>query len=158
LKFVVNVLGSSLIKACYPVSERLVGKMSVDRLSNMISSIRNAVMAGKPFMETFYSKECAGVANVLKQAGFLSEVKTFKPEGKSFKGLRLDFATEDGSIKLSEIKRISKPGKRYYCGSVDIKPVSGGHGILVVSTSRGIMSGPEAKKKKLGGEVICQAF
>jgi len=132
--------------------------MSMDRLSNMLSSIKNAAMAKKPYVETFYSKECASVANVLKEAGFLEEVKTFKHKGKGYKGLRLDLVREGDEFALEEIKRMSKPGRRLYIGSGDIRPVLGGHGVLIVSTSRGIMSGDEAKKKKLGGELICQAF
>jgi len=124
----------------------------------MLSSLKNATMAGNHRMETFYSKECESVAKVLKEAGFLEEVKVFKLKGRSYKGLRLDLAREGEEIKLSEVKRLSKPGRRLYTGSSDIKPVLGGHGVLIVSTSRGIMSGAEAKKKKLGGELICRAF
>ncbi len=122
----------------------------------MLSSLKNAAMAGNSFVETFYSKECEGVAKVLKEKGFLDDVKVFKPKGKSHKGLRLDLAKEDGLIKLTEVKRMSKPGRRLYVRSTDITPVSGGHGLVVVSTSRGIMSGQEAKTKKLGGEIICK--
>ena len=124
----------------------------------MLSSLKNASMAKKPYVETFYSKECEGVANVLKEAGFLKQVKTFKHKGKSYKGLRLDLAVEGEEFALSEVNRMSKPGRRLYIGSGDIKPVIGGHGVVVISTSRGIMSGEEAKKKKLGGELICRVF
>jgi len=130
----------------------------MDRLSNMLSSLKNASMAKKSYVEIFYSKECEGVANVLKEAGFLEGVKTFKSKGKSHKGLRMDLAKEGDEFVLSEVQRMSKPGRRLYIGSGDIKPVVGGHGVLIVSTSRGIMSGDEAKKKKLGGELICRAF
>ena len=113
-------------------------------------------MAGNSYVETFYTKECEGVAKVLKEKGFLDEVKVFKQKGVSHKSLRLDLAKEEGLIKLSDVKRVSKPGRRLYVGHTDISPVFGGHGLLVVSTSRGIMSGQEAKTKKLGGEIICK--
>ncbi len=132
--------------------------MSVDRLSNMLSSLKNAVMIGKPSIEIFYSKECESVAGVLKDAGFLSDVKVFKPKGKKYKNLKLELAHEGEEFKLSELKRMSKPGRRLYTSADEITPVMGGHGVLVVSTSRGVMGGYEAKKKKLGGELICKVF
>ncbi|MFC1621936.1 30S ribosomal protein S8 [Patescibacteria group bacterium] len=130
--------------------------MSIDRLSNMLSSIKNAVMAGNSFIETVHSKECESVAKVLKSAGFLSEVKSFKTKGKKHKGLRLELAKEGDDFKISDVKRISKPGRRLYMKARDIRPVSGGFGILVLSTSRGIMEGMQAKQKKLGGEILCE--
>lgn len=133
--------------------------MSVDRLSNMLSALKNAVLAGNEYIETYHSKECENVAKVLKDEGFLSEVKTFKFKDKKYKGLRLELAkSEEGGFKISEIKRVSKPGRRMYAGNDDLKPLKAGHGVTVVSTSRGVMSGAEARKKKLGGEVICRVF
>ena len=132
--------------------------MSVDRLSNMLSSLKNAVMAGNDAIETYYSKECENVAKVLKEGGFLEEVKVFKHKDKKYKGLRLELAKTDGEFIVTDVKRISKPGRRVYINAADIKGVAGGHGVLVVSTNRGLMSGGEAKKKKLGGEVICKVL
>lgn len=118
--------------------------------------IKNAAMSGNTSVETFYSKECEGVAKVLKDKGFLEEVKVFKPKGKTYKGLRLDLVIEDELPRITDVIRISKPGRRLYTRYPDITPVAGGHGVLVVSTSRGIMSGEEARNKKLGGELICK--
>jgi len=133
--------------------------MSIDRLSNMLSSLKNAVLAGNDFIEIDHSKECENVAKVLKESGFLSEVKTFKFKDKKYKGLRLVLARdEDDNFNITEIKRISKPGRRMYSGSDDLNPIKAGHGLTVISTSRGVMSGMEARKKKLGGEVICRVF
>lgn len=130
--------------------------MSVDRVSNMISALKNAALTGNSTIETYYSKECEGVAKVLKEKGFLDEVKVFKPKGKAYKGLRLDLAKQDDLIKLVDVQRISRPGRRLYVRHSEITPVAGGHGVLVVSTSRGIMSGEQAKIKKLGGEIVCK--
>lgn len=123
----------------------------------MLSSIKNAAMAGNPSLETFYSKECEGVASVLKENGFLEEVKIFKEKGSSFKKMKLVLAKEDDGFRLMDLKRISKPGRRMYSSSRDLRRIAGGTGTLVVSTSRGIMSGQDAKVKKLGGELICEA-
>ncbi len=132
--------------------------MSLDRISNMLSSVKNAAMAGNSSIETFYSKECEDIAKVLKKAGYLDDVRVFKEKGKSYKRLRIDLTREGEGFRLTEIKRISKPGRRLYTSSTEIKPVVGGSGVLVVTTSRGIMSGYEAKKKNLGGEVICRVY
>jgi len=124
----------------------------------MLSALKNASMAGNDYIETFYSKECEAVSKVLKEAGFLDEVKVFKHKEKKYKGLRLELTKVNGEFALIDLKRVSKPGRRVYTGSDDINRVSGGHGVLVVSTSRGLMSGEEARKKKLGGEVICKVL
>jgi len=113
-------------------------------------------MAGNEFVETYYSKECENVAKALKEAGFLDEVKVFKHKDKKYKGLRLDLAKTNGIFNITDVKRVSKPGRRVYISSGDINVISGGNGALVVSTSRGVMLGLEARKKKLGGEVICR--
>lgn len=132
--------------------------MSLDRLSNMISSIKNISMSGRDSLEIPFTFECESVAKVLKDKGFVEEVKTFKKEQSSSKMLKITLAKEGNVIKISEAKRISKPGRRAYIGYRDIKPVLQGLGIMILSTSRGIMDGQEARKKKLGGEIICEIY
>jgi small subunit ribosomal protein S8 len=72
--------------------------------------------------------------------------------------LHISLAKEAGIAKLSQVKIVSKPGRRIYKKFGELRPVLQGLGVLVISTSRGIMSGQEARKKKLGGEVICEVF
>jgi small subunit ribosomal protein S8 len=129
--------------------------MTIDLISNMLSSLKNASMAGKKSVEVMHTNQVEAIAKNLKEAGFLEEVKTFKESGKSFKKLRLDLAYENGLPKITDVQIVSKPGRRVYKGYKDMKLVAGGFGVSVVSTSRGILSGSEARKKKLGGEVIC---
>ena len=133
--------------------------MSLDRLSNMISSIKNAAMAKKAYLELPHTGTCEDVAKVLKENGFLTEVKVFKEKGQAFKSLRLDIAyDQNGTPLLSDIKRVSKPGKRVYTDYVSLGHVASGYGLMVVSTSRGITTGLDARKRKLGGEVILKAW
>ena len=132
--------------------------MSIDRLSNMVSSIKNGAMAKKDFIEVPYSIECESIAKVLEQKGFLEGVKVFKKEKSNLKMIRLGFVKDGDEIKISEAKRVSKPGRRIYKGAKEFRPVLQGLGVLVVSTSRGIMAGEEARKKKLGGEVLCEVY
>ncbi len=126
--------------------------MSIDRLSNMLSALKNASLGGKDFVEVPHTKECEAVAKVLKSAGFLSEAKAFKEKGVSYKKLRLEISG------MQDMKRLSKPGRRVYKKAEELRSVAGGYGVLVISTSRGVMSGQEAKKKKLGGEVLCSVW
>lgn len=132
--------------------------MSIDRISNMLSSVKNSSMAERDVVEVVYSKECESVAKVLKDKGFFEEVKVFKKEDSSIKMMKIVLAKEDGRIIISHVKRISKPGRRIYRGWKELKPVLQGLGVLIVSTSRGIMSGGEAYKKKLGGEVVGEVY
>jgi len=124
----------------------------------MLSTIKNAYAVSKPSVEVAHSKQIEEVAKVLEKAGFLKSVKVFKESGESFKKLHIDLIYEDGRAKVSDISRVSKPGRRVYKNYRDMKPVLGGFGVSVVSTSRGIMSGSDAKKRKLGGEIICTAW
>ena len=115
-------------------------------------------MAGKSYLELPYSRQCEEVAKVIKERGFFENVKVFKVKGLPFKRLGITLALENGVSKISEIKRISKPGYRVYKKSEALGRTRGGFGYLIVSTSRGIMGGSEARKKKLGGEVICEVY
>lgn len=130
----------------------------MDRTSNMLSSLKNAAMAKRKFIEIPLSKEIEAVAKVLKESGFLQDIKVFKPEGEKNKMLRLTLMQTNNIFAISEVKRVSKPGHRVYKKAFELKQVAGGYGVLVVSTSRGIMSGNEARKKRLGGEVICFVY
>ncbi|MBI2620812.1 30S ribosomal protein S8 [candidate division WWE3 bacterium] len=124
--------------------------MSVDVVANMLSSIKNASMSGKQSVEVPHTKMCEAIAKIIKARGFLLGVKVFKPSGRSYKKMRLDL---DAS-KITDVKRISKPGRRVYKGV----GAAGGYGVTVLSTSRGIMTSEDAKKKNLGGEILCEVW
>ena len=130
--------------------------MSMDRISQLLSSIKNAAMANKPAIETFYSKQNESIAKVLEKKGFLEEVKVFKPKETAYKKLAIKLAYTDGFPKVSEVKQISKPGRRIYRSYARLHKIEAGLGVAVVSTSRGIMDAESAKRKKLGGELICE--
>ena len=115
-------------------------------------------MAGRTSVELPHSNEKEQVAKILKEKGYLDEVKVFKDANLVGKRLHLDLSFEDGSSKISNIIRVSKPSRRVYGGKKDMKKVLGGYGISIVSTSRGIMDSLEAKRKNLGGEVICKVY
>ena len=128
--------------------------MSVDTIANTLSSLKNAALAGKGFVEVPHSRVCEDIVKILKKRGFVTDVKVFKEKGKSYKMIRVDINKAD----FGGIKRVSKPGHRVYKSAYELKPVAGGFGIAIVSTSRGILSDSEARKKKLGGEVLCEMW
>lgn len=136
--------------------ERHLGSM--DTLANVLSTIKNSSMSGKKFVEVPYSKITEEVLSIFKSQGFIENFNIFKPEGKAFKRIHVDILYEGGVGRISKIKRVSKPGRRVYKEAADLRDVMSGYGLSVVSTSRGVMSGKEARRKKLGGEVICEVY
>lgn len=131
--------------------------MSSDVLADMMSQIKNASAAGRESVELVHSKTREAILKVIEEAGFIKDVKVFKESGLVGKRLHVGLIfEEDGSSRIRDIKRMSKPGRRMYSNSGDIKIVDKKHGVVVVSTPNGIMSGAEARKKHLGGEVICE--
>lgn len=124
--------------------------MHTDPLADMLTRIRNAARAGKHHVRLPYSKLRYAILEVFAQNKFVEEVKV-ETQGK-FK--ELAFALPERSYAL-QIDRISKPGQRIYVNAKEIPAVLNGLGICVLSTSKGVMSGLEAKKQKLGGELLC---
>lgn len=127
--------------------------MNTDRLSNMLSTIKNVSYGTKGAAEVPYTRLCEDVAKVMKTRGFLKELKVFKTGAK--KMLHIDLATPGTKI---DIRRISTPGNRQYRGATQLGKIQHYGGAVIVSTSRGVMEYREAKKKKLGGEVICIVY
>lgn len=140
----------------------------MDPIADMLSTIKNAQMVGKGRAELPYSKVKEALARLLEKEGYLSEVKVFKLKDSPFKMLSFQLkylapsdepgARREGEPFVTHIKRISKPGRRVYVGRGELPRVLGGRGIAVVSTSRGLMTAKEARKKDLGGEVICEVW
>jgi small subunit ribosomal protein S8 len=158
LKCAENVLESWFTRAYFLESERPAGNMSTDKISNMISMLKNASMAKRTSVEFFHTIECEKIAEILKDRGFLKNVKVFKGEKSKAKMLHLDLAEENGVFALTEAKRISKPGRRIYKSYKLLRPGAGRFGIIVVSTPKGIMDNIKARKHKVGGEVLCEVF
>jgi len=130
-----------------------------DPISDMLTQIRNAQTVGRSTVDIPFSKLKFSLAEILKKEGFLKKVSK-KGRGAKRK-IEIELLYEDKKNKISKInqlKRVSKPGKREYIRSKDIYPVLSGKGISIISTSKGLMTGKEAKKKGLGGEVLCEIW
>ncbi len=130
----------------------------MDTIGNMLAKIKNAQAVRKPKVELSYSRNREAIAKVLEDHGYLSDVRVYKPKGKSFKMLSLDLRYIGGKPFISQVRKISKPGQRIYSSAEKLPQALGGKGLVVVSTPQGVMSGKEAKKRNLGGEVICEIW
>ena len=130
--------------------------MYTDPISDMLTRIRNALASNKQEMVLPYSKFKHSVANVLLSEGFISGVNELPGRIKMLQ-LNLKYDVK-GSPVISGIKRVSSPGQRIYLPVTKIPRTNGGYGITVVSTSKGIVTDKQARKDKVGGEVICQVW
>jgi small subunit ribosomal protein S8 len=131
----------------------------MDTIANLLTSLKNASMVSKETIEVPYSKLSEEILKLCQQTGFINSVKVFKHKDSVIKGLSVDLAYFDnGKAKISEAKRVSRPGRRIYRASNDLRDERKDYGLTVVSTSRGLMSIAEAKKKHLGGELVCEIY
>ncbi|KKU69724.1 MAG: 30S ribosomal protein S8 [Parcubacteria group bacterium GW2011_GWA2_47_21] len=127
-----------------------------DSISALITEIKNSNRAGKEAILFPYSKLNLAVAELLLKKGFLRSVS--KRGKKTGKFIELGLAYEEGRSKVSDVKRISKLSRRVYYGVSDIRPVMNGFGVLAISTTKGIMTGEEAKKNRVGGEALFEIW
>jgi small subunit ribosomal protein S8 len=126
-----------------------------DPISDMLTRIRNAHAALLPAVEIPHSKIKESIAGILKKEGFVSEVAV---EGKPRKTIKIKLKYTGKKGVIEGIRRISTPGLRNYVGSTDIPRVHNGMGISIISTSQGVMSGQDARKKNVGGELLCYVW
>ena len=127
--------------------------MSIDPISDMLTTIRNGLKARLHSVATPASSLKGEIARVMKEAGYIADAVTTSEFPKK---LVITLKYSDRAVPaITEIKRVSKPGLRKYVSVSEIPAVLDGMGLAVLSTSKGVMSGAEAKKAKLGGEIIC---
>jgi small subunit ribosomal protein S8 len=128
-----------------------------DPIADMLTRIRNAVRAKHPRVEMPHSKTKAAIAAVLQSEGYINGASAVE-KGK-FKVLRVALRYDgEGRPLISGIEMVSKPGRRVYAGHDEIPRVLGGVGTSIVSTPKGILSGREARKAGVGGEIICSVW
>lgn len=124
----------------------------MDPISDMLTRIRNASRALLPVVELPHSRTKECIAHILKKEGYVAEVTV---EGKLPKTLKIRLKYEGKKNVIEGLKRVSTPGLRRYVGATAIPPVLGGMGVSIVSTSEGLMTGTQAKKRNIGGELLC---
>ncbi len=132
--------------------------MSVsDPLSDMLTRIRNATRNSSPDVVMPHSRLKADIARILVAEGYVAEAVTASEAGRKLLRLKLRYV-RDGASVVRGCRRVSKPGLRRYVAATEIPRPLGGLGMAILSTSRGVMSGREAKQVNIGGEVLCYVW
>jgi small subunit ribosomal protein S8 len=125
-----------------------------DPIADMLTRIRNAARARKAQVKIKASKMCEGIAAVLKKEGYIDDYDRIEDGVQGILRITLRYDADGGSA-ISEIRRVSKPGRRIYAGVDSLPHVLGGMGIAVVSTSQGVVSDRVCREQRMGGEVLC---
>jgi small subunit ribosomal protein S8 len=126
-----------------------------DPISDMLTRIRNGGRALLPVIELPHSRIKESVAKILKSEGYVSEVSV---EGETKKKIKIRLKYEGKKSVIEGLKRVSTPGLRKYVGATEIPRVLGGLGVAIVSTSEGLLTDAQARKKNLGGELLCHIW
>ena len=127
-----------------------------DPITDMLNQIKNAQAVQKAEVSVPLSKIKTEIATILSKEGFITEAK--KATKGKIKILKITLKYDNEVPAITGFKRISKPGQRIYNGVSEIRKVRGGYGLSIISTSKGLMTNSEARKQKIGGEVICQIW
>ncbi|MFN2119693.1 MAG: 30S ribosomal protein S8, partial [Anaerolineales bacterium] len=133
-----------------------------DPISDMLTRVRNGIMAGQGQVAMPSSKIKVEIARILKEEGFLESVDVVDSESSSFKILRMKIKyvgeRRDRRAVLSGIKRVSSPGRRVYTRKTEIPWVLSGLGVAILSTPKGVMTGARARQLGVGGEILCKVW
>jgi small subunit ribosomal protein S8 len=131
--------------------------MQTDPVADMLTRIRNAVAIASSDVDVPASKFKKALAELLVREGYLKSVEEVSEEGQALLRIGLKYGPRRKSI-INEIKRVSKPGRRAYSKAKAVPVVRGGLGIAVISTPAGLMADRDARRKNVGGEVICEVW
>jgi small subunit ribosomal protein S8 len=126
-----------------------------DPISDMLTRLRNAAQAFLPEIQLPHSKLKEAIAQLLKREGYVAEVAV---EGKPFKKIKIKLKYNGRKPVIAGSRRVSSPGLRRYVASTGIPRVRGGMGTSILSTPEGIMTGTQARKKNVGGELLCEVW
>jgi small subunit ribosomal protein S8 len=152
-------------KVLFPVSLRVAGRRNnkiinniktMDPIADMLTSIRNAQGVLKETTQVPFSNLKFEIAKILKKEGFIEGVS--KKGRKTKKLIEIKLKYDDKEPVISGLRKISKPGQRIYLSAKDIRPVKNGYGIAILSTSKGLMTDKQARKNKVGGEMLCEIW
>jgi small subunit ribosomal protein S8 len=131
--------------------------MTSDPIADMLTRIRNALQARHPKVDVPSSKLKMEIARILKEEGYVLNFKLVEEGAARTIRIYLKYTPANAPV-ISEIQRVSRPGCRIYVGHDDVPRVLGGLGINILTTSRGVMTGSEARKTGVGGEILCQLW
>ena len=128
-----------------------------DPIADLLTRIRNAIIAKHDRLESPSSQLKIAVCRVLEEQGYIKGFRVHDTPPSKTLEVHLKY-TKDGTPAIRRIQRVSKPGRRVYKGSGDLRPVLNGIGVAIVSTPQGLLSDSEARARKVGGEVLCQIY
>ncbi|GIW99827.1 MAG: 30S ribosomal protein S8 [Pirellulaceae bacterium] len=129
--------------------------MMTDPIADMLTRIRNAVRVERSHVDIPLSRVKQGLAEVLKREGYIWDYEIVDAQPAKLLRIELKYGP-NGERVIQSIRRVSKPGRRIYSKSRELKPVLNGMGISIISTSKGVVSDREARQQNLGGEVLCE--
>jgi len=128
----------------------------IDPIADMLTRIRNAALVNKTEVVIPFSKIKFEVGKILEREGFIKSLEKIDEQDKVGSNLKIILKYKDKASVIQKITRVSKPGRRVYQGYKEIPKILPSLGVLIVSTSRGLMTNLDAKKQKVGGEIICE--
>lgn len=131
--------------------------MTSDPIADMLTRVRNAIVARHPKVDVPASKLKTEIARILKEEGYIANYKVAEEGAKKVIKIYLKYGPNNSPV-ITTIERISRPGCRVYVGQSDIPRVQGGLGINILTTPRGVMTGRVAHKEGVGGEILCQIW
>lgn len=128
-----------------------------DPIADMLTRVRNALAARHPKVDVPASKLKAEIARILKEEGYIANFKVAEEDGKRTIKIYLKYSDSNQPV-ISRIERVSRPGCRVYVGQKEIPRVLGGMGINILTTPRGVMTGRDAFREHIGGEILCEVW
>ncbi len=131
--------------------------MNTDPIADYLTRIRNGIMAGHDAVVVPSSKIKAGLCGILKQEGYIHSFKQVEHEGREYLIVNLKYVKDKENV-IHGLRRVSRPGLRIYSGAQEIPDVHGGLGIAILSTPKGLLTGKDAKKQNVGGEVLAHVW
>jgi small subunit ribosomal protein S8 len=137
--------------------EKQTMSLTTDPVADFLTRVRNAIKARHQKVDAPASKLKTELARILKEEGFIANYKAVEEDGKKLIRVYLKYGSDNVS-PISNVTRISRPGCRVYVGSKEIPRVLGGLGISILTTPKGVMTGRQARKEGVGGEVLCEIY
>ena len=128
-----------------------------DPVADFLTRIRNAMRARHQKLDVPASKLKAEIARILKEEGYIANYKPTEENGMKILRVYLKYGTNNESV-ISDLKRVSRPGCRVYQGKNEIRRVQGGFGIAILTTPKGVMTGRQARREGVGGELLCEVW
>ena len=130
----------------------------VDPIADLLNRIRNAAMARHASARIPFSKTKARIVEILKDEGYIDSYNMDEADGTHKELVVYLKYVDDANTAINRIRRVSKPGRRFYCGTKGIATVKSGLGVAIISTSKGIVTDREARRLNEGGEVLCEVW